>query len=709
MSGHNGGGLIGSIETPLPGASFFIAQCVADINFSLGNNQSIGGLIGYIAAGQTVSLLRCYSNTSIASIGTLNRGAIVGALAGTVKMQTVITSQVAVPTNAEPPNGLVGTFIGTRTATGSYTQSDSRQITQWTGNKDVYTYLERRNGSGGNYGYGICGNESFGYDIPSRPKVTRTGYVNLVNKHATVNFSDSRFNEENGSKHYINADETLIVTPTIPFDSSIQRIKYSFASNYNPRSGDAPSETVSQDNTAWKVRIRVTDGTVSAAVENIPHPVSETAIFNQWAGTTGQVTVSWNYSNPDNLTGKFYVYRSETSGVWSRLNSAGISVANNANNALMVYNDTTSAFNKTYAYYIVFVEGETAPHATNPPTNYSATVPDVTTTPSLGEWEVTATGRESSIAVTFTADANLNGGSYRYAIECSVDSGAYLPWLSNQIFNGSTQYTNIDNVSLPSPCNKYRYKVTISAFGMTFIKETDEAGTSITGATKFASSEPFKASKGEYANYVRLQWKVDKQSGGTPETFRVFRRFANTNDPFTELETVNSNSSTVYWNDMNTLTGVYYEYKVTLYQVCNGDETESASLYDIGFTQSFGTVLGRVTYGSGNAVPGVNMLVRRNDLQSGENQYYSLLSPGGGQKFEWLAKDTAYFNNIWRSKQWSLQFWVNPSTDTGTFVVANIADLGIQMIASPEGCQIFTTSAPAHRSETSVRSARRPP
>jgi hypothetical protein len=212
-------------------------------------------------------------------------------------------------------------------------------------------------------------------------------------------------------------------------------------------------------------------------------------------------------------------------------------------------------------------------------------------------------------------------------------------------------------------CDVYRYKLTISAFGTTFTAETPNV--TVTGSTQFvAGTEGFKASKGEYSGYVRLAWKVKKLAGGSNEVYRVFRRVADDTDDasatWDELETVTSNAATVYWNDNTVETGVFYKYKVILYQTCNGDETILAEKFDIGFSQAFGVVSGRVTYGAGgNPVEGVSMLARKTSLMAGEKQYHSLHSTGGGQKFEWLA-DSAYFNNIWTSQNWTLQFWLRP-------------------------------------------------
>ena len=460
--------------------------------------------------------------------------------------------------------------------------------------------------------------------------------------------------------------------------------------------------SASTGGTQWNPATNVTSSqTFYARWQPIPKPASLTSTFDQWNNT---VTLSWRYNNLQNLTGKFYVYRRQTVPStldWQLLNSGGISIATGASNALLSYSNAVD-FSRTYEYHIVYVDGNTSP--TSKPTNCSAALTvaspladcsadiSVSSVPNLDSWSVAATGNNDNITIKLNGVDNrlINSSNYSYVVESSTNGAAFIPWLTSQSFSGATSYAHTTG-AISSSCDSYKYRVIITAFGTTFTKETSE--TRITGGTQFVTTvDSLKVSKGELANQVRLQWRVNRLPSNTvPETYRVFRRVANSNEEFTEQEIVTSNATTVYWTDNNVLAGVFYDYKVTLYQVCNvNQETPLASKISIGFTQAFGTVSGRVTYGTGIGSPGVNMLVKRNDLNEGENQYYSLKSSGGDQAFNFSS-----ISDIAADNQWILQFWVYPDAVANVGSNIRIGTLGLVnllMNAETGGYRIYTSA-----------------
>jgi hypothetical protein len=366
--------------------------------------------------------------------------------------------------------------------------------------------------------------------------------------------------------------------------------------------------------------------------------------------------LQWVAVNPNNLnTGKYYIYRRLTgTNTYTLLGN----VATKNGTQYSTYTDASltnpTDWDKSYTYYVMWSE------AVNPATPSGDEMMSrvVSSALIIDMSSFKATSNVTDIALSFTVDNHLNS-SYSYNIQRKVNSGIFTNMFStNFIFNTVTEnnsYSHIDDAP-SSSCDEYTYRIVVNAFSKVFY--SPEKTGRITGSTKFDVADPFKATKGEYAGYTRLRWKVQKQMSGVDETFKVFRRVYGSNSAWDELETVVSGTPTTYWNDNNLLTGVIYEYKVTLYQICSGEETELESQNDIGFTQAFGNVSGRVTYGTGNSVPGVNMLVRRNDLQNEESQYKSLYSSGGGQK--WEVNDSALITSIW-DNPWTLQFWINPS------------------------------------------------
>ena len=692
--------------------SLIFTDCMADVNFTIGsasNYSYYGGLLGQANAalvGSTtaaklpappyINFSRCYSTAKMPA--TAYKGGLVGLCYDATYSGNIWVNYIA--TNTYYSNVYTNSWYAYSGGT-AYYGIGVGVISNWANNANVYTNLERwkasmdywGNSSSAAYANNVRGNETWGYDTNGRPKVSKTGYAVLVKKAGgNVNISGQRYNS--GNDYYVNADEALTISPATPL-GPYQRLSLNFVKDYDYSAGAANNYTAVPDQENWDnwlLTARV-NGTVSATTLTFPEPVSPTADFNQW---DRNLTFFWQYHNLDNLTGKYYIYKREAepiSGAWSAPEEIGSIVSGSNQNMTKVYTLAETDFNKRFEYCIAFIQGtDAAPASPNSVYERDRKTLSVNTTPELDQWSVTAQANETNIVVSFNADSRFTGSGntagYTYSIERSINDGAFESWTSNQPFNGSTSYSLTDNMP-SSPCDSYQYRVVINAFSSSFSQVSQKAY--ITGSTKFVEVEPFKASKGEYANYVRLQWKVDKISGGSSETFRVFRRVANGGGVFVELETVTSSASTVYWNDNNALTGVFYEYKVTLYQVCAGNETESTSLFDIGFTQAFGTVLGRVTFGTGSPVQDVNMLVRRNDLQQGENQYSSLRSTGGGQKFEWLASDPNYFNTIWTSKKWTLQFWVYPEvTNTGTVIIGYMGGTAIYLVQVTGGYQVYT-------------------
>jgi uncharacterized repeat protein (TIGR02543 family) len=114
----------------------------------------------------------------------------------------------------------------------------------------------------------------------------------------------------------------------------------------------------------------------------IPNPIAQSGSFDE---QNARVTLIWRYDNEQNITGKFYIYRRETSpssGSWSLLNLSGINALNGVN-IDGGYNDGNVNFGREYEYRIVFVEGTITPSVTTPPTVNSASVM-VGTTPTGG-------------------------------------------------------------------------------------------------------------------------------------------------------------------------------------------------------------------------------------------------------------------------------------------------------------------------------------
>lgn len=681
------GGLIGRIESSYSKAT--IKDCLVRIT-SLStscDDYTVGGLVGVIKC--KANVIRCVTDVNVPKSGTLARGQVIGNItSGTTTIRDCYYTK-----------------SGTAVGGGSYSGSTPTHSASWGDYDWEYDRLERKNDSGSALPTSSRGNERWGVLYSDCPGLTNTYYAIQIIKGSGIGSISGKGYVESTTKYHRAANTDYDVEAS-PAPAAHQRVKWSFSPAYNASSSPNYTGTVLNDST-WRLNSKV-DGTLSATLLSIPYPYTNvTTKDNHFNATLApfdtKINLNWKYDNPHNLSGKFYVYLKESgTSTYKNITPSGI-VLQSGTDKSAAYDITSEnfQFEKKYDIIVAYWEGTSVPSI---PTDIKEadrySLSNFSTSVELPGWSANAEDGMNKITVRITGvDSRLSKfPSYSYKVQRSINGGAYEEWISNQVFADTTIYVH-ENTGITTPCDAYKYKVIISAFNTIFEKETGEAHSS--GITQFLEKESFKATKGEHSGYVRLQWNVNRSTGGSDDTYKVFRRTANSTEKWTEMETVTSNSGAVYWSDNNALTGVFYEYKVVLYQNCSSELTQLAERTDIGFSQAFGTVSGRITYGtSDDAVSDVDVLVRNNQLQEGESQYHSLSSIGGSQKFEWLA-DASYFNSIWTGKNWSLQFWVNPSnTNAGTKTIGYIGSLPIYMTAVTGGYQVsWINSAANYRSE----------
>jgi hypothetical protein len=702
LENNAAGGLIGGTSD---GSTVIIEDCFAELTFTGENTPLVGGIIGLLGNPlDAVTLRRVYSNVNVPNISSsVNRGTIIGASATfNMTMRSVHYSNASANSSKVVGNNL--------SYTGSATMTPS-----WTGNTNPYLLLERRNESGNELGSTARGNERWGYDAANRPALarvargtggssaTRSGYAVMVTAGSGVG-TVSNANFSSGTSHYVNSDRQLTITPN-PAPTANQRVAWTFSPAYHHSAGSSSNYSDTRSGNNWLLTARV-NGTVSASLVNIPHPTAApTLTYNQWANNSnGAIAVNWTYNNPQNLTGAFHIYRRlGTSGSWG--SSLGSVAVVNGSSRAGTFTHTLAAnhadLRTSFQYLVVFVETGTAPSNFTANPAHSANSTAISTNPVMPNWTITATGGSNFITVTLagiTTEMQAQANTVTYTLERRSGNGSYSGWqvISATRFTAASVQQADNNIT--DQCVSYGYRATVSAFGTTYVKESGNV--SITGSTEFSTTTLLKASKGEFANQVRLEWGIVGPSEST--FYRVSRRVANTADAFITLETIHSSAATLSYSDNNALTGVFYEYRVAIIRMCSGIETQIATRTDIGFMQAFGTVSGRITYGvSGIASEGVSALVRRNELSQGESQYRSLKSNGNSSEmFQWQAPTTTYFHNIWDPQQFTLQFWIYPESGmTNGQIIGYVGNAAIRMALVSGNYHIYTdwnTAAAGH-------------
>ncbi|MDL2241965.1 hypothetical protein LJB91_03565, partial [Bacteroidales bacterium OttesenSCG-928-L03] len=660
------GGLVGVIGYSglTPYVDVFDCLVATDVktNFS-SNYNGIGGVFGYANTGKGY-----LHRTIVPWNNVYTSGNEAGAVVGRVNSNYFVRcrdSYFVNTYNYNEANAITGTSGKTIMSLPSSTNC------QW-----VYTNLERRNNNEMNIATGSPGNQQWSYgSIPgvgNGPILSTTNYIIRLTKGSNIS-GFTGVGTPSDSYYYTPANRD--VTATASSISTHQEVKFLF--------GNEELAIKAQGASASHTFQKAVDGTVSAQKINIPYPINLSWTFDQW---TNKLSLNWNTPNSSNISGKWYIYKrkAESSETWTRFEGVDIKTASASNSYSHDFTLGAQDLSTEYEYKVSFIKaGDTAPSTPHPYNSESTIViPEI----KVDITSFSAKGVESGVTITASYPDKLEGNtSYTYALLHKLNDGSFDKVTEGSFaagLGGTWEYTHSVG---GSSCDEHTYKLQIKAFNREFF--STEASAHTTGSTKFVSME---ATKGEFNNYVRLEWEVKRNPGGSDDRYKVFRKVSNNaKGKWNELGTVDTNNTSYIYTDNNAMPGVYYRYKVVLYQICNEESTELESLEDIGFSQSSGAVSGRVTYGSGQSVKEVSVSVVRNDLQSNEAQYRSLYSAGDGNFFRWEADPADYQDIV--TNDLTYQFWLNPSlANTAQDVKVGYLDnyLTIQLVKNEGNYQI---------------------
>ena len=149
-------------------------------------------------------------------------------------------------------------------------------------------------------------------------------------------------------------------------------------------------------------------------------------------------------------------------------------------------------------------------------------------------------------------------------------------------------------------CNEYSYRLTVKpaeAYGTLTPVEAPEA----IMPTSIGNLVAFTAGKGYYSDRVELAWS----SKGNFERFVINRKEHGAPDTdYKQIAVTEGNEAQndYYYNDVNAIPGVVYDYRIKGQVMCSGKLLESdEELADVGFRTPTGDVYGRVTFESGQA------------------------------------------------------------------------------------------------------------
>ena len=161
-------------------------------------------------------------------------------------------------------------------------------------------------------------------------------------------------------------------------------------------------------------------------------------------------------------------------------------------------------------------------------------------------------------------------------------------------------------------CNEYRYRLTVKPAEAYGTLPTVAAPESIMPIS-IGNLVAFTAGKGYYSDRIELAWS----SKGNFERFVINRKEHGAPDTdYKQIAVTEGNEAQndYYYNDVNAVPGVVYDYQIKGQVMCSGNLLESDEvLTDVGFRTPTGDIYGRVTFESGQAVSGAKVSAEPTD------------------------------------------------------------------------------------------------
>ena len=227
-----------------------------------------------------------------------------------------------------------------------------------------------------------------------------------------------------------------------------------------------------------------------------------------------------------------------------------------------------------------------------------------------------------------------------------------------------------EDKDLPNSIVRYQYKVRLELAGGYRFESLPVTAGLLAGAKLI----DFTATKGVHANVVTLAWKA-QQAGTANCNFIISRRYLNSDDDFIQIYSYNGADANYSYDDINAMPGYYYEYRAQLFEA----GVLQSTLYAVGFSQARGAVGGRVSFGTGTAVPGVRLWLRPADTGNGNTvKTTSQYVYGASEGIAWKASETEIEKIFGSKKDYTVQFFVRPEEGMNDgAVLANIPGVGL--------------------------------
>ena len=359
-----------------------------------------------------------------------------------------------------------------------------------------------------------------------------------------------------------------------------------------------------------------------------------------------EVKLTWDYEGTN------------SNGTWTIYRSDGTTLKDNLAFGTRNWVVTAPAYATKYTYKVVFIPtgGERRNELTDS-INHTLT----------REWAFTkdafkaVVGSDSasidlSWAHTPIGDASGNK-VYSLIIQRSTDGNNWTDLHTISISSSQTNDgTYTDRQGLVAN-RTYYYRLKIN------VLETDIYSSTV--STKLGGSKilTFNASRGSYSGMVKLQWTV-KQVGTNITNFIIQRRPLNSVDEraWADIYTTSGTASGYSYDDTEAKPGSFYEYKVIIWSQDGETRTVDDARTIDGFSISTGILSGRISYGTGTAVEGAKVtLKRQSEDGSVSSSMHSVKLSGYGAGMRYVADNKELKSLL--TGNFSIQMYLNPNSE----------------------------------------------
>ena len=374
------------------------------------------------------------------------------------------------------------------------------------------------------------------------------------------------------------------------------------------------------------------------------------ASTNLW---TKEVKFTWSYEG-NNKGGTWSIFRYPTEVGEKGRADALETVVSNLTYGTGSYTATVPSYDKDYTYELAFIptSGEQRKELT------SSLKLKLSRDWSFSNFTATTDEDKINLAWNHTAIGNASGSnSYSLEVQRSEDGANFTTIKTIPITSTSTNDgTYSDNSGLEAN-HTYYYRLKINVLDIDIFSSII--------STKLGGSKiiDFKASRGTYSGMVKLQWTV-KQVGSNTTNFIIQRRPLNSNDERTwaDIHSTSGTASGYSYDDVEAKPGSFYEYKVIIWSQDGTARSIDDTRTIDGFSISTGVVSGRVTYGTGAAVEGAKVtLKRQSEDGSVASGMHSVKLSGYGAGMRYPADNDELKSLL--SDNFSIQMYLNPNSE----------------------------------------------